>query len=580
MTTTKEEVKKIIIKAIKDFGVGPEGLSVEIPTEKTHGDYSTNVALVLSKKLNKNPREVAEDIKTKIGGNKLFEKVEVAGPGFINFFISKDYIINVLKNIDKDFGKNTELKNKKIIIDYTDPNPFKEFHIGHLMSNAIGESLSRIFEVEGAKVKRVCFQGDVGMHVAKAIWRMIKMDEVDKEKMSDKMRMFAWNLAYAEGSKEYEINDKAKKEIIALNKKIFEKSDLKINKLYDEGKEKSLKHFDEIYKKLGTKFDYFIFESQVMDIGKKIVEDGLKKGIFEKGLPASATPKALQAGENLPIIFKGEKYGLHTRVFINSEGLPTYEAKDLGLAKLKYQKYKYDRSVVVTANEQSNYFKVMLCAMQQVAPELAEKTKHISHGMLRLPEGKMSSRTGKVITGESLIEKVEEMVKEKIKDRDLSEKEKLEIAQVVGIGAIKYSILKQSAGSDIIYDFDKSISFEGDSGPYLQYAYTRATSILEKARKEGIKLSFKKTTPEITQLEKTMSYFPEIVLKAGKEYEPHFIVLYLTELAGIFNNYYAKNKIVDEKDEFSGYKVALTKAFTQIMKNGMWMLGIETLNKM
>jgi len=554
----KEKLKEIIEKSIDqkvDF-------SVEIPAEKSHGDYSTNVALILAKKDNKNPKEIAKIIKENL---ELFPppcapalgwgKIEVAGPGFINFFLSKEVIIGNLKKVNENFGKGTELKNQKVIIDYTDPNPFKEFHIGHLMSNAIGESLSRIFEAQGAKVKRVCYQGDVGMHVAKAIWGKMK----DNNK--------SWGEAYAFGATAFEENEQEKKEIIELNKKIFEKSDKQINKLYDEGKKSSLKKFDEIYKKLGTKFDSLIFESEVMDIGKKIVEKGLKEEIFEKG-------------EKGAIIFKGEKFGLHTRVFINSEGLPTYEAKDLGLAVFKYKKYKYDRSVVVTANEQSDYFKVMLRAMKEVLPELAEKTTHIAHGMLRLPEGKMSSRTGKVITGESLIEKVQEMVLEKIKDRGFTKEEAEVVSEKVAIGAIRYSVLKQSAGSDIVYDFDKSISFEGDSGPYLQYAYTRANSVLEKAKKEGIKASFAKVPTEISQLEKSIIHFPEIVLKACKEYEPHFLVLYLTELAGIFNNYYAKNKIVDKADEFSAYKVALTYAFSQVMKNGMWMLGIETLNKM
>ncbi|MGD0576907.1 MAG: arginine--tRNA ligase, partial [Candidatus Staskawiczbacteria bacterium] len=245
-----------------------------------------------------------------------------------------------------------------------------------------------------------------------------------------------------------------------------------------------------------------------------------------------------------------------------------------------FKKYAYDKSVIVTGNEVNDYFKVMLCAMAEINPKLAEKTKHIGHGMLRLPEGKMSSRTGKVITGESLIDKVEELVAEKIKDRELSEKEKAEITEAVAIGAIRYSILKQSIGSDIIYDFDKSISFEGDSGPYLQYSFTRANSVLQKAKHEKVKPSFKKVPQEITGLEKQMFYFPEIVLKSEEECEPHFLVLYLTELAGTFNAYYAKNKIVDRADEFSPYKVAITNAFCQIMKNGMWMLGIKTLEKM
>jgi arginyl-tRNA synthetase len=551
----KDDIKQIVKKAIAGFAKEAIDFSIEIPGDRSHGDYSANVALVLAKKLSKNPAEIANLVKEKIGKNKLFEKIEIAGPGFINFFVSDKIFIDNLKNINEDFGKGGELKNEKVIIDYTDPNPFKEFHIGHLMSNAIGESLSRIFEFQGAKVKRVCYQGDVGMHVAKAIW-----GKVQDENQS-------WGEAYAFGAKEYDENESAKKEIVELNKKIYKRSDKSINKLYDDGKKESLEYFDKIYKRLGTKFDYFIFESQIADLGKKIVEKGLKDGVFEKG-------------DNGAVIFKGEKYGLHTRVFINSEGLPTYEAKDLALAEAKYKKYAYDKSFVVTGNEINEYFKVMLCALNKINPVLAEKTKHIGHGMLRLPEGKMSSRTGKVITGESLIGKVEELVKEKIKDRGLSQKEKKEIIESVAIGAIRYSVLKQSIGSDIVYDFDKSISFEGDSGPYLQYSYTRAESVLRKAKAEKIKPSFKKIQNKFGEFEKAIYFFPEIALQAQQSSEPHYVVLYLTQLAGLFNGYYAKNKIVDRDDEFSPYKVALTKAFAAIMKNGMWLLGINSLEKM
>lgn len=563
----KEHLKKIIKKSINGLIKEALDFSVEIPSNKKHGDYSTNVALVLAKKLGRNPVETANLIKGKISSD-IFKRVEVAGPGFINFFISDKFFVDNLKNIDKDFSRGKELKNKKIIIDYTDPNPFKEFHIGHLMNNAIGESLSRIFEFQGAKVKRVCYQSDVGISVAKAVWGILQNKNnfpKDALPLSEKIK-FLGN-AYAHGSQKYETDENAKKEIIVLNKKIFERSDREINKLYEKGKKWSLEHFNEIYKKLGTKFDYLIFESEVADLGKKIVEKGLKNGIFEKG-------------ENGAVVFKGEKYGLHTRVFINSEGLPTYEAKDLGLAEVKYKKYHYDLSFVVTGNEVNEYFKVMLCAMAQINPNLAQETKHIGHGMLRLPEGKMSSRTGSVITAESLIKKIEELVLQKIKGKDFSILEKKEIAEKVAVGALKYSILKQSIGSDIIYNFDKSISFEGDSGPYLQYSYTRAGSVLKKAKKEGIKPSFKKIPDEVGYLEKTMYLFPDAIEKASAHCQPHYILSYLTELAGEFNSYYAKNRIVDKSDEFSPYKIKLTDAFSAIMKNGLWLLGIETLNKM
>jgi len=549
----KEEIKKIILDVV---GQNAPNFSVEVPGDKSHGDYSTNIALILAKKENKNSQEVASLIRANktIQESGLFKKVEVKN-GFINFFIADKFFVDNLKNIDKNYGRVEDLKNKKLIIDYTDPNPFKEFHIGHLMSNAIGEALSRIFEFQGAKVKRVCYQGDVGIHVAKAVW-----GKIENEKLN-------WGQAYAYGSQMYDEDPSAKKEIAELNKKIYARTDKVINKLYDAGKKESLKQFDKIYKILGTKFDWLIFEGETGELGKKIVENGLKRKIFE-------------VGENGAIIFKGEKYNLHTRVFINSEGLPTYEAKDLGLAEIKYKKYAYDQSVVVTGNEVNEYFKVMLCAMEQVLPELAKKTKHIGHGMLRLPEGKMSSRSGKAITGESLVEKVMELAKGKIGARGFSKKEAGEISEKVAVGAIKYSVLKQSIGSDIIYDFDKSISFEGDSGPYLQYSYTRAKSVLKKARAQGIKPGFKNVPETIGDLERKIYNLPETVFASQKKLEPHILVLYLTELAGLFNGYYAKNKIVDKKDKFSPYKIALTKAFAVVMRNGLWMLGIKTLEKM
>jgi len=540
----KEEIKKIIEKFsdLNEF-------TVEVPKDKLHGDYSANVALVLAKKLNKNPKEVAKEIASKIK-NKLFEKVEVAGPGFINFYLSKEVFINELKKIDKNFGRNNNFKNKKIIIEYTDPNILKEFHIGHLMSNVIGESISRVLEFEGSKIKRLCYQSDVGISIAKAIYGKLKNPN------------YNWQESYVFGNKQYEEGEISKREIVELNKKIFEKSDKSVNKLYDEGKKWSIDYFNLIYKKLGTKFNEIIFESQVAGFGKKIVEKNIGS-VFDEG-------------DKGAIVFKGENKGLHTRVFINSEGLPTYEAKELGLANFKYKKYKYDKSIVVTGKEVNDYFKVVMSAMSQIFPDLRDKTHHIGHGMMRLPEGKMSSRTGNVIGADSLIEKVKEEIQKKVGQRNLEDSE----LEKISIGAIKYSILKQSIGSDIIYDFEKSISFEGDSGPYLQYSHVRANSVLEKSKKERVKSSFKNTPLQVRKLEKIMVRFPEVVEEAGEKYEPHIIATYLIELAREFNSYYSKNKIVDNNDEFSPYKVALTRAFSIIIKNGLWLLGIPAPERM
>lgn len=709
--TVTEELQKGVRKALEELGIESGEVSLEHPDDMSYGDYSTNVALQYAKEVKMSPKELAAEIvgKLKVKSLKFVDKVEVAGPGFINFTLKPEFFresINGILRQAEDYGKNKILAGRKIMVEYTDPNPFKPFHIGHLMSNAIGESIARLIEAEGAEVKRACWQGDVGLHVAKAIWGFTN----NPQPTTNNGSVEDWGKAYVLGAEKYETDEQAKKEINDLNKVIFDRSDDAVNKVYEEGRKISLEHFEEIYKKVGTKFDYYFFEGKEGREGEPIVREALGKNVFEESdLPAprpntfvvyailceddsiyigqtsdlqrrwkehrdgigaeyfkthkpvklihheeyKGRDEAVKREHDLKtgfgrewlkrewkagrtrqaggaIVYKGEKVGLHTRVFITSKGLPTYETKEFGLNKAKFEKEPdLDESIIITANEQSDYFKVVLAAMDEVMPNVAEKTKHIAHGMLRIPSGKMSSRKGNVITGESLIEQVKEMVQEKIKDRDLPEKEKETIAEQVAIGAIKYSILRSAVGGDIIYDFEKSISFEGDSGPYLQYAHTRAKSVLAKAEGERIP-PFLKEVPElarpnkfsekfagaraedfsekgenpsahqneplplekgeVTVLERLLVRFPEIVERAGnpssakatedKEYAPHHVVTYLTELAGAFNGWYAKGKIVDANDPNSPYKVALTEAFAITIKNGLWLLGIQAPEKM
>lgn len=557
-------LKKAIKKAVTSLELEIEDVHLEHPAELAYGDYSTNVAMTLAKQVGKNPKELAEEIIRYIVRNKPeeVEKVKVAGAGFINFHLSQEFFVKsieeVLKQDDK-WGSNNSLKSQKTMVEYTDPNPFKEFHIGHLMSNAIGESISRIIEFSGAKVKRANYQGDVGLHVAKAIWGFQHRGSTSVLENSSEL-----GKAYADGARAYEEGEDVKEEIKGINKKVYDRNDDEINKIYDDGKKISLEHFEEIYKKLGTKFDEYFFESEAGPIGKKLVEENIGK-VFEKSDGA--------------VIFKGEKYGLHTRVFVNSEGLPTYESKDLALAKIKSERYDYNKSIVITASEQKEYYQVVLAVMKKIFPSIAEKTKHITHGMMRLPSGKMSSRTGDVITAESLIDEVRERVIEKMKDSDIDNKE--DIAEEIAVGAIKYSILKQSVGKDIIFNMDKSLSFEGDSGPYLQYAHTRANAVLEKAKVENIKIQTSGVyiIEGAIELEKLLYRFPEVVERANKEYEPHYVTTYLTKLAGAFNSFYAKEKIV-EKSDTAPHKVALTEAFANTIKNGLWLLGIKAPDRM
>lgn len=570
----RETIKHHIIEILQGLGIEPVPFIVEHPADLSHGDYATNVALVTAKHLGQNPKELAEKIANGLRASvdDNVSMIEVAGPGFINVRLSHTFFERVVQDVinqGENFGLSARLKGEKTIIEFTDPNPFKQLHIGHLMSNTIGEALCRIAEWNGAEVKRMVYQGDIGMHVAKAVWGMIQNRAAfphDEDPLDIKVR-FLGN-AYAFGAREYDNDARAKQEIEVTNKLLFDRSNHELLIYYEKGRQWSLEAFEKIYPRLGTTFDYQVLESEVAEIGKQTVLAGVQKGIFEASQGA--------------IVYRGEKHGLHTRVFINSQGLPVYEAKELALATVKEQLYNYDRSIVITANEQDEYFKVVLAAMSEVFPELRAKTTHISHGMLKLPTGKMSSRTGDVVAAEAMIDDVKTRVLERVAQRGFTEAEADAIAEAVAIAAIKYAILKQSPGKDIVFDIEKSLSFEGDSGPYLQYTAMRTGSILRVAEEAGIPIG-QAVQPEgweVTTVEKILNRFPEVLESAHAELAPQHLVTYLTEVASAFNSFYAQHQIVKQDDPTSLYKVGITDAVHVVLVNGLAVLGIPLPEKM
>ena len=566
----KDIIKKQIKEVLKNLGIEDVVFDVEHPDDFKNGDYSTNVAMVCARQIKTNPKDLSEKIKIELEKNlpKEISKIEVALPGFINFYLSREFFADSVTDIlnrGDNWGKNKILDGKKVMVEYTDPNPFKPFHIGHLMANSIGESISRIVEFSGAKTVRANYQGDVGPHVAKAIYGIMKAGLPDQSKTITEQAQYI-GYCYSSGSNLYYTDENAKKEIEDINKKIYDKSDEEVNKIYDWGRKITLEAFEEIYKLLGTKFDYYFFESEMAPIGEKIVRENIGK-VFEES--------------NGAIVFHGENYDkkLHTRVFINSQGLPTYETKEIGLTITKFEKENPDISIITTAIEQAEYMKVVQKAISLMHPDLESRMKHITHGMMKLSTGKMSSRKGNVVTGESLLRDSMDIVLEKMKEREMTDGEKKKIGELVGVSALKYSILRSSLGSDIIYDFEKSISFEGDSGPYLQYTAVRANSILKKAENFDIKNN--EEIPEaITDLEKLLYQLPEVVEYSYESLEPHHIATYLTELASSFNTFYGNTPILVEENKSMSYHLSLIKAFCQTMKNGLWLLGIEIPERM
>ena len=531
----------------------------------------------------------------------------MAQPGFINFTLSENWLKNILVDIRKysdDYGAGDLLKNKKIIVEYTDPNPFKVFHIGHLMTNCIGESLARIFEFQNANVKRANYQSDVGIHVSKSIWGLeknLKKDKISIEDLSEldlNARIEYLGESYELGSKNYIEGTVAKKEIDELNtlvyiaaqnyliesegwkpvidyKEYLKKgySNKEIQDMYDLGRQWSLDYFETLYKRLGTKFDYYYFESKVGEFGYQMVQKGLDKKVFEKNQGA--------------VIFKGEQWGLHTRVFVNSAGLPVYEAKDLGLAVVKNEDFKYDKSYIITANEINEYFKVVLKALSMLEPKLAENTVHLDHGMMKFKRGKMSSRTGDVIAGDVLLNDVKKEVFAKMQSSDITydrEENRDFIADRIAVSSIKYSVLKNNIGSDIVYDQKESTSLQGNTGPYLLYTFARTNSVLKKAGIEVKELlDFNEIDPNKWELAilRHLYKFPEFAEIAAQRQSPNVVANYVFDLAQKFNAFYSEVPILKAKNDVErSFRLFITYSVGQVLKNGLNLLGIEIMDKM
>ena len=534
-----QEIKKALAEAVKaEFGekVEPELIR---PSEK-FGDLATNLAMPVAKKAGKNPREVAILLAGKLHGLKSVEKVEIADPGFINIHLSSAYLMKAANSAAELPKPRT---GQEILVEFGDPNPFKELHIGHLYSAVAGDTIAGLLESAGANVHRLSYHGDVGLHVAMALWAM---------KTSG--RAISSNLGeyYAKGVAAYEKDKQAQTEIREINRHLYSKDDIATSALHDMGIKKSFEYFDQIFSRLGINYEKGgrYLESAAAEAGLKLVHSNISK-VFEKSQGA--------------IVYKGEKVGLHTRVFINSEGLPTYEAKDLGLVHLKDVDFpKASRSVIITAREQAEYFKVMLAALKEIDPILSEKTVHIYHGFVSLSSGKMSSRSGEVYPATALLDSVKEAAKRQFpKSANLDE---------LYIGAVKYALLKYRLGADIVFDVEESVSLQGNSGPYLQYAFARANSILQKETGNRKQETGNTLEPGERSLARKISEYPEVVAKTTEEFLPNHITTYLYELAQAFNSFYEKNRVIGDKRE--AIRLQLTKNYSGVLKSGLKLLNI------
>lgn len=593
----KKYIESLLMSVVDHFQLTEVNFTVEHPGELAHGDYATNIALVCAKKMGKSPREVADSIVAefqKLADPEIIGTVTVAGPGFINISLTKKAFHNLYKSVVyapvfhegkkvNTFGLNDKYQGKTILVEHSSPNLFKPFHIGHMMNNAIGESLVRLMKFSGARVTTMSFPSDISLGIAKAVYALCYDLEMKKraENATGLDDHIIAGDAYVVGTMLYEESEDVQvkvKEIAdtlyAYTSRIVKETG--IIELQNNDNEKNL--WEKIYltfslasqnylfsflkEKLDSVIDYIIYESEA--------------GIVGKDLVVKNTPTIFTKSEGAIVFVPDEsKKGLNTAVFINSQGNPTYEAKDLGLLDLKFERVHPDLSLFVTDHEQIPHFKIVLDAAEKINKDWVEKSIHVPHGRMTFKGQKMSSRLGGVPLALEMIEDVAIEAKARMLHRDSDYGHIDTVSEMIAIAAIKFAILRAKPGQNINFDPDTSLSFEGDSGPYLQYTHARISSLLEKGKGLGFTPEYS-TLEEVTDLERVVLQFSTVVDHAITEYAPQHIVTYLLELARSFNSYYGSNKFLDlENSQSSCHRLALAKETQQILKNGLYLLGID-----
>ncbi len=643
-----KELKKLIEAVVQElFDVEVE-VDLMVAPENTGADYATNVAMKLAKLVHKASMVIGEMIKSELDGRENFGvEITLAMPGFLNFRMRDGYFAEkVSQMVEKvDPGINT-YQNKVVVAEFSDPNPFKVLHVGHLYTSVVGDSISRLLELAGGKVVRVNFGGDVGLHVGKTLYALDssfsrtvsldspvrgsstlstaslralslpsisskntsskedstkitsseegddiknvetsrislkiasskkneneKFDSVDEEawrKFLDRLKIEDIAKCYVEGTRAYDEDEEARAEITALNKEIYRINaedihDTLVAQLYWRGRELSYQYFEDFYARIGVHFDKFYPESMVAGRGLQEVRDYVGT-VYEESDGA--------------IVYRGEKIGLHTRVFINREGVPTYEAKDVGLIFTKWDDWHFDESVVVTGNEQTDYMKVVLASVAEYAPELVEHTTHLTHGLVKLPGNvKMSSRKGNFLKAVDVLEMVREILGGEKADERLV------------LAAIKYAFLKYKMGGDIVFDPQESVSMTGNSGIYIIYSAVRARKILAKNESESWQMDLgnlrnleKLDGREklfVRKLNKKLTQYFEVLREALSEKSPHRICAYLYELAQEFSRFYENVHVAGHK--YQRELLEIVRAYANVMEHGLGLLGIEAPEEM
>jgi arginyl-tRNA synthetase len=566
----KELIVNILKKALGEYNFKNTDEEInnllEVPPTTEMGDYAFP-CFIFAKELNMNPHQVALELRQLIGTqNELeFDDIITSGP-YINFFVNrKEFASKTVREIinkKEKYGRVKKDIKKKTMIEFSQTNTHKAFHVGHIRGTSIGESLARIFEFCGDKVIRANYSGDTGMHVAKWIWCYEKYHS--EEELSEDEKWIA--SIYVDAVKRLAKNKELQKEVDDVNRMIDSKKDKKLNRIWERTKKLSISSWDKIYKDLNTGFDVHFFESEVEKRGREIAKELVEKKIAK--ISDEAT------------IIKFNDKNLGVWVLLRSDGTVLYSAKDLALVEKKFKKYKINKNIYVMGSAQTLHMNQLFKTLELMQSKNVEQCYFVPLIEVRLPAGKMSSRTGDNILYSDFLEEIMELSKKGIKERyvRIDEKTLEKRALAVSIAAMKYSMLKQSPNREIVFNKKEALNFEGDTGAYILYSYARANSILEKAKIDTGHMPIETLKKQEIELISKLASFQETVFAAYKSMNPSIVAHYTYELAQIFNEFYHSCQVVGSREE--PFRIALVKAFKIVLGSSLYLLGIEPIDEM
>ncbi len=552
---------------------------IEIPADYSLGDYAFP-CFFLAKTIKKSPAAIAMELATAIGNDtnrsELIERVQAAGP-YVNFFVDKaalaEAVVGEVEKEKNSYG-GSKKTNKTIMVEYFHANTHKAVHIGHVRNICLGESLCRILEFSGNKLVRVNYQGDIGPHVAKCLWGILNLkDKIGEPPATNRLRWLG--NVYVQANTLVEGNEQLEAEVKQLLLKIYE-GDKELNKLWKETRQWCLAEFDEMYKDFGVKYNEFYFESEVEFEARKISQQLVKEGIAQESDGA--------------IIMELKPYKLGVFVLLTKDGTALYSSKDIALARKKLSKYKLDRSIHVVGREQELHFKQLFKTLELIGPkekEFAAKSYHLIYGLVMLPTGKMSSRAGSVVFYDDLRNELISLAEAEVKKRhdDWSESQIAAAAKKIAFAALKFGMINRDNDKELVFDWEQAMKLEGETGPYVQYAYARICSVFRKYGKslpQQHKIEYSNlaaTAAEIKAI-KLIKDFPAVVAAAADQLKPALISRYLLDLSQAFSSFYNDCPILNAEPSVRDARLLLCSAVKQVLENGLRLLAIDVLEEM